>query len=78
MLKNSRNLAKRLFIAIVLAIGLFTGTALQRASANTLECTNINVDGAFTGNVFCASYGSSAGFFYWYYNVYTGEYWVGP
>ena len=78
MPKNSLNLAKRLFIAIVLAIGLFGVTALQRASASDFSCTNINRDGVFTGNIFCTSSTSSAGFYYFYYNVYTHEYTMGP
>ena len=76
MLTNSRNLAKRLLIALVLTIGLVSFTAARRVSA--LSCTNINVNGSFTGNVFCYSTDSSAGFYYFYYNVYTHEYTVGP
>lgn len=78
MRKNFLNLAKRLFIAVVLAIGLLSVSALQRASASDFSCTNINVDGRFTGNIFCTSSTSSAGFYYFYYNVYTGEYTMGP
>ena len=77
MQKNSVNLAKRLFIAIALVVSLFSVSAVQRASA-ALSCTNINVNGSFTGNIFCISTGSSAGFYYFYYNVYTGETTIGP
>ena len=77
MLKNL-NLAKRLFIAIVLAVGLFSATAFQRVSASDLSCTNIYANGVFTGNIFCTSSTSSAGFYYFYYNVYTGQRTVGP
>ena len=78
MQKNFGNLAKRLAIAIIMVVGLFSVTALQRVSASDLSCTNINVDGQFTGNVFCTSSTSSAGFYYFYYNVYTHQYSVGP
>jgi len=77
MLKKP-NLAKRLFIAIVLAVGLFSLTAFQRVSASDLSCTNIYANGVFTGNIFCTSSTSSAGFYYFYYNVYTGQTTVGP
>ena len=78
MQKNLLNLVKRLFITIALAIGLFSVTALPSAAASDLSCTNINVNGTFTGNIFCVSTTSSAGFYYFYYNVYTREYTVGP
>lgn len=77
MLKNS-NLVKRLFLAIVLAVGLIGVTAFQRVSASDLSCTNIYANGVFTGNIFCTSSTSSAGFYYFYYNVYTGQRTVGP
>lgn len=86
MLRNISGLAKRLLLAVVLSAGMFTAAALQRTSANApapdggsdFTCTNINVDGRFTGNIFCTSSTSSAGFYYYYYNVYTGVYTVGP
>jgi len=78
MLRNL-NRAKRLFIALVLVIGLFSVSAVQRTAAQSdLSCTNINVNGVFTGNIFCTSSTSSAGFYYFYYNVYTGAYTIGP
>jgi hypothetical protein len=78
MLKNSLNVMKRIFIAMVLAMSLSSVAVLQRASASDFSCTNINVDGAWTGNIFCTSSTSSAGFYYFYYNVYTHEYTIGP
>jgi hypothetical protein len=78
MQKNSLNMAKRLLIAILLAISLLGTTAFQRASASDFSCTNITVDGQFTGNIFCTSSTSSAGFYYYYYNIYTHEYTIGP
>jgi predicted alpha/beta hydrolase len=85
MLRNISGLAKRLLLAVALAVGMFTAAALQRTSANVpapdgsdFTCTNINVDGKFTGNIFCTSSTSSAGFYYYYYNVYTGVYTIGP
>ena len=78
MQKNSLNLAKRLLIAILLAVGLLGATAFQRASASDFRCTNINVNGQFTGNIFCTGSTSSAGFYYYYYNIYTHEYTIGP
>lgn len=79
MLRNSLNRAKRLFIALVLVLGLFSVSAIQRAAAQSdFSCTNIMVNGQFTGNIFCTSSTSSAGFYYFYYNVYTGSYTIGP
>lgn len=78
MLRNL-NRAKRVFIALVLVIGLFSVSAVQRTAAQSdLSCTNIMVNGVFTGNIFCTSSTSSAGFYYFYYNVYTGAYTIGP
>ena len=78
MLRNSRNRAKRLFIALVLVLGLFSVSVIQRTAASDFSCTNIMVNGQFTGNIFCTSSTSSAGFYYFYYNVYTGAYTIGP
>jgi hypothetical protein len=78
MRRNPINLAKRLLIAAALVVGLFSVSALQRVSASDLSCSNINVNGVFTGNIFCTSSTSSAGFYYFYYNVYTHEYSIGP
>jgi hypothetical protein len=79
MLRNSLNRAKRLFIALVLVLGLFSVNAIQRTAAQSdFSCTNIMVDGVFTGNIFFTSSTSSAGFYYFYYNVYTGAYTMGP
>lgn len=74
MLTISRKLALRLFLGAVVTICLIASTALHSVSANTLSCENINVDGVFTGNVFCISTGSSAGDYAFYYNVNTGSY----
>ena len=78
MLRNIPRLAKRLLLALTLTVGLFTAASLQRVSASDFTCTNINVDGVFTGNIFCTSSTSSAGFYYFYYNVYTHELTMGP
>jgi hypothetical protein len=78
MLRNSLNVVKRFFIAMVLAMSLSSVAVMQRASASDFRCTNIDVDGVWTGNIFCTSSTSSAGFYYFYYNVYTGEYTIGP
>lgn len=78
MLRNSLNVVKRFFIAMVLAMSLSSVAVLQRASASDFKCTNIEVNGVWTGNIFCVSTTSSAGFYYFYYNVNTQEYTIGP
>lgn len=70
---------KRILLAFAMAVCLLTAAALQRVSASDLSCTNIMVNNVFTGNVFCVSTTSSAGFYYFTYNVYTGKYYdIGP
>lgn len=79
MFRKSSALVKRLLLAGVLAAGLLTAAAVQKVSASDLSCSNIYINGQFTGNVFCTSSTSSAGFYYFTYNVYTGAYTdIGP
>jgi hypothetical protein len=78
MSTNFAKVAKRLLLGLVMAVCLLAAASLQRVSASDFSCTNINVDGDFTGNIFCTSSTSSAGFYYYYYNIYTHEYTIGP
>jgi hypothetical protein len=77
MLKNLTRLRRLVLIAFA-SVCLITALAFQRVSASDFTCTNIDVDGVFTGNIFCTSSTSSAGFYYFYYNIYTQEYTMGP
>ncbi len=77
MLNNLTRL-RRLFLIAFASLCLIAAASFQKVSASDFSCSNINVDGVFTGNIFCTSSTSSAGFYYFYYNIYTGDYTMGP
>lgn len=65
MFKGSTRLVKRLLLGAVMVMCLFTIAALQNVSASDLSCTDIkDINGYSTGNTFCVSTTSSAGFYY--------------
>lgn len=70
MLKRT---AKRLILALALSAGLLS-VALPVVYASDFSCSQI----PGTDNIFCTSSTSSAGFYYFWYNTVTGEYFIGP
>jgi hypothetical protein len=77
MLNNLTRLRRLVLIAFA-SVCIMAAASFQSVFASDFSCSAINVGGVFTGNIFCTSSTSSAGFYYFYYNVYTGEYTMGP
>ncbi len=77
MLNNLTRLRRLVLIAFA-SVCLIAAASLQRVSASDFSCSQIYVDGVWTGNIFCTSSTSSAGFYYFYYSFDTGEYFFGP
>jgi hypothetical protein len=77
MLNNLTRLRRLVLIAFA-SVCLIAAASLQRVSASDFSCSQIYVNGVWTGNIFCTSSTSSAGFYYFYYDFYTDTYYFGP
>lgn len=75
---NKLTRLRRIVLIAVASVCLFAAASLQSVSASDFSCSAIYVNGVWTGNIFCTSSTSSAGFYYFYYDCFTGEYFMGP